>query len=67
MAAGNDAPRFTPSERATAGVLEARILVAITYPHGHPGVPGIPEGEGCPRCNAEKALTELVRRVIRHG
>lgn len=55
--------KFAPAAEATTSALEQRILVAFTYPHGHPGTTGIPEGEGCPRCNAEKALAELVARA----
>ncbi len=54
---------FTPSPDASLDVLRSRIEVGLTYPHGHPGIPGLPEGDGCPRCNAEQALTELIARA----
>lgn len=60
-----DAPRFTASKDASFEVLMLRIETAFTYPHGHPGIPGVPEGEGCPRCNAEWALQELAWRSKR--
>lgn len=45
------------------GILRERVLVAFTLKHrGHDGKPGHP-GDDCPRCNAERALDEIVRRT----
>ena len=55
--------RYTPAEDAPLDVLKLRIVTAMTYPHGHPGVPGLPDGGGCPRCNAEHALAVLIERA----
>lgn len=58
-----EAMKFIPSSDAPVHVLIARVSVTMIYPHGHPGISGLDEGTGCPRCNAEHALEELAKRA----
>lgn len=57
--------QFLPAENADAEILTERVMVSMTLPHTHPGIPGVPEGTTCPRCNAERALEELLSRATR--
>ncbi len=58
-----ESPVFVASKQAPIELLFLRIETAMTYPHGHAGVPGVQEGNGCPRCNAEWSLQELAFRL----
>jgi hypothetical protein len=59
--------QFDAAIRAPAELLAERVLVTMLAPHNHAGIAGVEEGSGCIRCNAEKALAELVRRSKRHA
>lgn len=56
-------PAFMPASKVGVDLLVERVEVAMTMPHyDHAGLPGHPV-DRCPRCNAERALEELKRRL----